>query len=361
MNVFLRREGLGLDSIRNIMSKMANPTNVKIFRVDLRNPKPVCDYAFSWGVHDLRGYSFDKLVNTPEAIIEISNKGGFRKKLADAGFAMPTTKNRSEALDLISSGKKLVVRPYSHFGGSNTYLASCANSLDSAIRNCGTGWYASEFIPKVKEFRAFVAQGRVAYIVEKIVPDTSAIAWNVHQGGRFENVRYDEWNLRVAKIAVEAFNLTSLDFGAVDIIVDSENKPYVLEINSAPAMTSEYWTTCVAKVFDYIIANGKDRIPLITDRGNWRKFIHPAIQSEALIPRRTRIESRIQRREVQRTRTVQRQASWSLNESVEIPTETLSAIVDALESGYRSGQVYWNATETYTDYEDVEVQVEVEI
>jgi len=82
-------------------------------------------------------------------------------------------------------------------------------------------------------------------------------------------------------MSVEAFNLSNLDFGGVDVMTDSSGAAYIIEINSAPSLTSEYRQTCFAKVFDYIITHGKERIPLIKSKGGYRKFVHPAISDRA--------------------------------------------------------------------------------
>src|SRR5690606_16160904 len=122
-----------------------------------------------------------------------------------------------------------VVRPNSHLGGRNLILVNNRTELVNAIRQIGSSGYISKYIPKIEEYRVFVANGRVAYVIKKIVDNPNAVAWNVAQGGRFENVRFGSWNLKVVKHAVDAFNLTDLDFGAVDVIVDASNNVYVLE------------------------------------------------------------------------------------------------------------------------------------
>ena len=68
------------------------------------------------------------------------------------------------------------------------------------------------------------------------------------------------------------------------MMVDAEGEAYVLEINSAPSQTSPYRQEATAKAFDYIVNYGKDALPVTEDKGGWRKFIHPAISNEAIIP-----------------------------------------------------------------------------
>jgi hypothetical protein len=65
-------------------------------------------------------------------------------------------------------------------------------------------------------------------------------------------------------------------------MTDAEGNAYVIEINSAPSLTSEYRQMCMAKCFDYIAEHGKERIPRVEARGDWKKFIHPALTERAL-------------------------------------------------------------------------------
>jgi glutathione synthase/RimK-type ligase-like ATP-grasp enzyme len=128
-----------------------------------------------------------------------------------------------------------------------------------------------------------MAQGRVVWVASKTPGNPDAVAWNVARGGRFDNVRWDQWPLKAIRVARDAFLLSSLDFGGVDIMVDAQNNAYVLEINSAPSQTSPYRQEATAKAFDYIVNYGKDRIDVTEEKGGWRKFIHPAISNEAIM------------------------------------------------------------------------------
>ena len=66
-------------------------------------------------------------------------------------------------------------------------------------------------------------------------------------------------------------------------VEDGNFKCYILEINSAPSLTSPYRQECMAKGFDWIVEHGKDHIPLVEERGGYRKFIHPAVCDKAVL------------------------------------------------------------------------------
>lgn len=147
------------------------------------------------------------------------------------------------------------------------------------------GWYASELINKVAEYRVYVVSGKVATVARKTPDDPSAVAWNVAQGGRFDVVNWGDWPMEVCRVAIEGFNQSELDFGGVDVMVDEEGRAYLIEINSAPSLpllsdgSISYRQKCMAKTFMYIRDHGKDRLTN-ESYGSWRDVIHPAIQME---------------------------------------------------------------------------------
>lgn len=342
--VLLRRRGLGLESLTNIKNSIneIRPNTARINRVEL-GTRIGYDIVFNWGNTDRSLiYKWRNIMNTPEAIAKTSNKGRFRKELYDNGLTMTTYLG---TVPSFSNGDKYVVRPLNHFGGIKLRLVSNESEYYNAVRDFGGSVYSSKYIKKTNEYRVFVANGRVVYVVEKIVDNTDAVAWNVHQGGRFEAVSWGNWNLKVVDYAVKAFNLTSLDFGAIDVIIDSDGNPYVLEINSAPAMTSPYWVSCVSKVFLYMLDKGNERLVVAPNSDNWKYYIHPAISDKAKSIRRVERSSRVE---------VQRVISWSLDSS-DYSETAIETIIEALRSGNTSGSFSITDTEdtmTFEEYVD---------
>lgn len=123
--------------------------------------------------------------------------------------------------------------------------------------------------------------GRVITVAEKTPENPDAIAWNVAQGGRFDVVRWNNWNLEACRVAIEAMSYSGLDFGGVDVMVDREGRAYVIEINSAPSLpllsdgSISYRHKVMAKGFKY----GRENIPEVTQYNHWSDVIHPAIPS----------------------------------------------------------------------------------
>lgn len=277
MATIIRRRKLGMSSAKGIAE--FSKKGIKWVRNDM--PLPPDDLYIRWGCTS--NVPTNNVLNTAKAIHEVSDKRGFRLKLDEHELCPPTWGHYAEVED----GRfdyPLIVRRATHHQGR--FMDKCDNwdQVKAACRKYGEGnYYISEFFDKIEEYRVAVVQGRAVWVAKKTPADPKALAWNVAQGGRFDNVRWGEWPLKAVKASIEAFNLTDLDFGGVDVMVDSNGNVAILEINSAPSLTSPYRQECFAKAFDYIIDHGKKRIPLIKKIGGYKKFIHPAVCPEAQI------------------------------------------------------------------------------
>jgi len=267
-NYILRRRGLG--KISCALISQHSEVGIEVKRNDQRLPE--ASHIIRWGV--ISSARAEVQINTPAAIHKTANKLGFRKLLAEKDLCPKTWTEASQVLF------PCIVRPEMHSRGQNLYVCRDQSDLSRAIRACGFGWYASEFIDKKSEFRIYAAQNRVVGVGEKHPATSDSVAWNMFMGGSCKNVRWTEWPSKIVKAGLEAHKLSGLDFGAIDVIVDRENRPYVLESNSAPTLAN-YRAQAFAKVFDYMVENGKIGLELSTRPGAYKKFIHPAICEEA--------------------------------------------------------------------------------
>lgn len=282
MNIILRRRKLGRTSAKEIAKHIPN---CAVVRNDRMPPAPVDGQSppklFRWGTTSNVPAGYD-IINQAAAIHEVNDKSGFRMKLMqEAPDTIPFT--ITDVSEWEEDRFPYIVRPQKHAQGRNLYKCDTLDELEAAVRRCGAGYYISQYIPKVAEYRVAVVSGRAVWVANKTPADPAAIAWNVARGGRFDNVNWGDWPLKAVKVAIQAFNVSSLDFGGVDIMVDAEGNCYVLEINSAPSLTSPYRQECMGKAFAYIVANGKARLPLTEAKGGYKKFIHPAVCNEAVL------------------------------------------------------------------------------
>lgn len=280
--IVLRRRKLGRTSAREV-SRFAQEKGYALseYRNDKAFPQEV-GMVFRWGTTSNIPYQAT-VVNEAAAIHYVADKKASRLAFAEKGLAPKSWGDikdvPQEAVERLVEG--LVVRRATHHQGKFLHLCKSFPELVEACRKYPDGYYISEFVDKVEEYRVFFAQGRVVWVAKKTPADEKAVAWNVAKGGRFDNVRFDDWPLKAIRISREAFMMSGLDFGGVDVMVDKEGNAFVLEINSAPSQTSPYRQECTSKAFCHIMQHGKKALDVVQEKGGWRKFVHPAISAEA--------------------------------------------------------------------------------
>jgi len=277
--LIVRKRKLGKTSCEGIAN--ASKTGISVVRNDKMNNSDFegVSMAIRWGCTST--IPIKNVLNTSNSIHIVSDKSGFRKLLCSQEDTKENTPYTvftvEDAFDEIISGHTLFVRPKTHSQGKNVYVVDNRDDFIEAMVKCGDGWYASRYINKVAEYRVFVLRGKVVWVASKTPANPKAYAWNVAQGGRFDNVKWGDWNLNVCKVAIRAMYHSGLDFGGVDVMVDNTGKPYIIEINSAPSQTSPYRQSCVAKAFDYVVMNGKDWIESVKEVSSWKDYIHPGV------------------------------------------------------------------------------------
>ena len=245
------------------------------------------NYLFRWGWSGRSGLPDAKTVNNAESIRLVNNKAAFRMKMMEADPALTTftrTSWREWEAD-VDWDAKAIVRTAHHAQGRGFWYCDDVSDVTITCQRLeaqGQAYYINEYIPKIEECRVFVVQGRAVWVAEKTPGNPEDKAWNVAKGGRFDNVRWKEWNIEVVHTAIEAFNLTGLDFAGIDVMWTDFGQALVLEANSAPSQTSPYRQEGTAKAFNYIIKHGKEHIP-IGDEGKYLRYIHPAIDDKAII------------------------------------------------------------------------------
>lgn len=282
MNYLLRRNKLGRGSCNGI--KAVSTTGIDVV---MNNNFPVeaseGGIVFRWGCTSNLPGRGHKVINKTKAIHWCANKRQGRLDMQTAGVPVPKTWGSLQQFDNDwnedEDHGRYVIRKSQHAQGRDLVTGNHHEAADQlAVWN--EDGYISELIPKVAEYRVMVIQNRVAWIAQKTPANPDEVAWNVAQGGRFDNVRWNSWPMKVVTAALAAAKVGELDFGGVDVMVDAEGNPYVLEVNSAPSQTSPYRLSCVAKCFDHIVLQGRDHFADVEGNLSWKKVIHPAVRGE---------------------------------------------------------------------------------
>lgn len=288
--VIHRRANLGRTSVREIC-RLSTTGLSWYFTGGVKRRRPPIpaegekDITIRWGC--TAPVTTRLVLNSVEAIHRVNDKGGFRRTMNEHPGMMPRTWYAEDIGDI--DQYPVVVRPRVHSRGRFIWRANTREELDNVIQTnrarLGNDFYISSFFDKTHEFRVCIVQGRAVWVANKTPDNPGALAWNVAQGGRFDNVRWDQWPLKVVKLACDIFPHTGLDFGGVDIMWDERTRTAtVVEVNSAMSVTSPYRQEATAKAFDWIMnREDKNRIGITEERGGYKKFIHPALTEEAIL------------------------------------------------------------------------------
>lgn len=286
-NVLLRKRKLGRGSTNGI--SQASATGLSVVRNWVDPFAADTRLVFRWGcTSDVPENTV--VVNKAKSIHWCSDKRQGRLDMQAAGVPVPMTWGTfQEYADHDYWRMPVVLRPARHAQGRNLFVYNPSDDLADAdrlfakVQQLGS-YYISALIDKAAEYRVMVVQNRVVWVAQKTPGNPNQVAWNVAQGGRFDNVRWDSWPLAVVKAALKAAKVSGCDFCGVDVMVDAEGNPYVLEVNSAPSQTSPYRQSCVAKAFDMIVRNATDETISHYDdvpdgpRRTYKSYIHPALR-----------------------------------------------------------------------------------
>ena len=270
MIAIIRRRKLGNGSTRGIKQYLSEMgTEVDIIRYDATGIKTLENGKFRfmgtepnqelykgilrWGYTGNIGFPDNKTINTAQMIHNVNDKIECRKKLIESEISVPRTYFSKEEImqAVVFNVSPLIGRPSHHAQGRHIKIIN--NTTD--LINDTTSQYWSEIINKDKEYRVYTFFGRIIMVAEKVPTEEGRqrIAWNHFGGGSvFENVRWSEWPIESCKLALKAANTIGIDFAGVDVM-EKDGIPYILEINSAHSLTSEYRKRTFAKALKWAI------------------------------------------------------------------------------------------------------------
>ncbi len=179
------------------------------------------------------------------------DKKVFKKLLKSEGLPYPKTKlvNKNKPITLPSFNPPWFIKPNKEGSSLGVSLAKDSKTLKEAVRE------ASEFDDIVhieEEIKGMELTVGVmeetgetkALAVIKIVPKNGFFDYQAKYDGSTEEIVPAPIDKKLAKqvqkLAKKVFKLVGArDFARVDFMVDNEDRPYILEINTIPGMTDE--------------------------------------------------------------------------------------------------------------------------
>jgi D-alanine-D-alanine ligase-like ATP-grasp enzyme len=91
-------------------------------------------------------------------------------------------------------------------------------------------------------------------MAEKIPQDISAIAWNSHLGATFNDLEEGQYPECIIGEALNAISVIGQYFSGVDVMI-YRSLPYILEVNTAIALSNPHRVEMFADAFKNMIVN----------------------------------------------------------------------------------------------------------
>lgn len=162
-------------------------------------------------------------------ISNTTNKRIMRQLFKEHGVPMPELLTTYEVPHYLWEGYTIVGRPDRHTKGRGFWLINNEDDLAAAIigtRRKAGATHFMEYIDAPHELRVHIFMGKSIRISEK----------QFDESHDYTTIKPTVEVKQARKAAKKAVAALGLDFGAVDILVQYDGTPYVLEVNAAPGL-----------------------------------------------------------------------------------------------------------------------------
>ena len=167
----------------------------------------------------------ERVLNPIPALARASDKLRAFEAMSAAGVPVP--RFAADPADLEGA---IIGRTRKGFGGEGIVIYK-----DDEWENLGMHELYVEFIESEREYRLHVVGGEVVRAQQKMPTDEPHAIRNHKNGYRFTGVISRRLHSNRYDAAIAAVAALGLDFGAVDLLIGEDDRPYVLEVNTAPA------------------------------------------------------------------------------------------------------------------------------
>jgi RimK-like ATP-grasp domain len=190
-----------------------------------------CDVTVRWGV----SYKGEK--PSLNAKVNHWDKVGALFQFIRNGINAPYPHVDFEDYVNMDKGQIILARNSHHSKGKDIVVCE---TLERARDLAKVKDFFVKWIPTETEYRMWGFRGRLLGVYEKVFKgprEYQGYMRNHRFGFRFERRDDLRHNEEYKKLVTNALKALDLDFGAVDIILGRDAKLYVLEVNTAPAIT----------------------------------------------------------------------------------------------------------------------------
>lgn len=271
-------------------------------------PKGTKAIVIGWGAKTDKDINLGSatVINHPNAIRVNRNKFRAMELMANAKVNIAPFVAADKVMANLDDKKSpvslpLIGRTNYHQGGANfftcltrTHVSQTVDAFSNKLKKQG---YFQNYIDVKDEFRLHVANGKVIYAQRKTVRDNMKEAYAEdqmdkikrmaekkgakiddetlkfameYQGGKiaapdmiiksntrgykFSSVKLENVNKNLADEAVKAVAALNLQFGAVDCVLDVDNVPWIIEVNTGPGLEGTSFK-CYVEAFSEMINN----------------------------------------------------------------------------------------------------------
>lgn len=213
------------------------------------------DFLVRWGNARRRELDQGRTINTAEAIWRAGDKVASFQAFDANGVVHPDFWATCPGVGVVLGRSKR------GFGGTDIQICGHAPCVRAEFF-CG-------YTPTKREYRLHVVGERVVRVQRKYLerPELKRSDYIMnHANGYVFKSPAKRLNRDREAAAINAVKALGLDFGAVDLLIGEDNKPYVLEVNTAPA--------CAPKTLNaYVHALA----PLVRERSNDDYILYPDV------------------------------------------------------------------------------------
>ncbi len=168
-----------------------------------------------------------------------------------------STQNSYTFTDLnLLFGERFILKDISGSKGEANFLISSQTDIDEAQTSYpDVAFVAQEFIDNNYDYRIGILGDEVGYVKKRMrLKESTSHLNNISQGAQVMEVSPQETPEEYITVAKKANQLMGLSLGGVDVIIDKNERPYLLEVNQSPAITNHASTlAAVANYFDMLI------------------------------------------------------------------------------------------------------------
>lgn len=117
--------------------------------------------------------------------------------------------------------------------GEDNFLVHSSDEIRKGTKS----FIAQTYIPNEADYRLLVFGNKVELIIKRSRTGDTHLN-NTSQGARAELVSIADFDQTIINIAIRAASVLKRDIAGVDIMLDEQNNPYILEVNRTPQLAT---------------------------------------------------------------------------------------------------------------------------